>query len=63
MAKILIIDDEQVVRETVSNVLTKGGYANILEAMSGEEGLELFQREKPDLVICAPGGQQTYISP
>ena len=52
MAKILIVDDEEIIRALVSKVLTIGGYENVLNAMSGEEGLELFQRETPDLVIC-----------
>ncbi len=52
MPKILIIDDVEIVRELVHNVLTEEGYEIILEAKDGETGLELFHQASPDLVIC-----------
>ena len=52
MAKILIVDDEEAVRAVVSTVLTNAGFEDILEAQSGEEGLESFHQTNPDLVIC-----------
>ena len=52
MASIFIIDDEQIVRELIHDVLAEEGYETILEAKDGETGLELFHQTKPDLVIC-----------
>ena len=50
MAKILVIDDDPLVRNTVARVLRHRGYAAIL-AEDGHKGLKLFQSEAPDLVI------------
>lgn len=47
---ILVVDDEQYVRESLTAYLEDIGY-HILEAENGMEGLELFRRRKPDLVI------------
>jgi CheY-like chemotaxis protein len=49
---ILVIDDEEDVREVLKIALeTQRGY-QVLEAPNGEKGLEVMQAEKPDLVIC-----------
>src|SRR5688572_30578375 len=48
--KILIIDDDDVIRITMQNILKKNGYEVIL-AQNGNVGLELFKKEKPDIVI------------
>jgi DNA-binding NtrC family response regulator len=50
MEKILIIDDEQLYRTMLRQALTKEGYT-IIEAESGEEGLEMVRNEHPDLVL------------
>ncbi len=49
---ILIIDDEEVVRETAGMILEELGYT-ILEAEDGKQGLEVYQRhqDQVDLVI------------
>ncbi|MDJ1180906.1 ATP-binding protein [Roseofilum sp. BLCC_M91] len=47
---ILIVDDHQVNRMVVAEVLTPLGF-RMLEASNGREGLERLQQEKPDLVI------------
>ena len=52
MAKILIIDDEKIIRDVIKNVLTEGVHETILEAQDGDTGLELFHQASPDLVIC-----------
>ena len=52
MAKILIIDDEEVTRDVIQEVLTLWGHEPILEAQDCEIGLELFHQASPDLVIC-----------
>lgn len=49
-AQILIIDDEEAIRDAMSQVLTREGY-EVKEAREGREGLELFQRENFHLVF------------
>jgi len=47
--KILIIDDEEDVRLFLSTVLVRNGYEAVT-ASNGREGLEVAERERPDLV-------------
>ena len=51
MAKILIADDSQFMRKVLSDLLTKNGYTDQVEATNGKEALEKFASEKPDLVL------------
>ncbi|MEN8258465.1 MAG: response regulator [Thermodesulfobacteriota bacterium] len=48
--KILIIDDEHLIRNFLKTILTNAGY-EVREAINGEEGLHLFYTFSPDLVI------------
>ena len=50
MTKILIIDDEQPIRETMEMFLRENGY-EVVTSESGEAGLELFQQTQPQVVI------------
>jgi len=50
MATILIIDDERSILETLEIFLTKKGHV-VHQAPTGTEGLTLFSRHKPDVVI------------
>ena len=50
MSKILVIDDEQGIRHLLHTLLRRKGYDVIL-ADSGEKGLEVFRRERPDVVV------------
>jgi len=50
VAKILIIDDEDIVRDMLRDILEPVGYS-ILEAENGQKGLEIFNTEAIDLVI------------
>jgi len=50
MAKILVIDDEQGIRNLLDTLLRRKGYDVVL-ADSGRKGLELFRREHPDVVV------------
>jgi len=50
MAKILVIDDEQGIRSLLDTLLSRKGYDVVL-AESGRKGLELFRRERPDVVV------------
>lgn len=48
--KVLVIDDDQNIRELVSLYLIKEGY-DVITAGDGKEGLDIFQRENPDIII------------
>lgn len=50
-ATLLLIDDDEVVRASIAAYLEDSGF-NILLAGNGTQGLEVFERERPDLVIC-----------
>lgn len=50
MEKILVVDDEQSLREVLSIMLKRAGYA-VTIAMDGEDAVELLQKEIFDLVI------------
>jgi DNA-binding NtrC family response regulator len=50
MAKILVIDDEHGIRSLLDTLLSRKGYDVVL-AESGRKGLELFRRERPDVVV------------
>ena len=47
---ILYVDDDPDYREVVRAILQGSGY-EVVEASSGEEGLEVYQRTRPDLII------------
>jgi two-component system, cell cycle response regulator DivK len=50
MKRILIVEDNENNMYLISFILKKKGFA-ILQARSGEEGIELASREKPDMII------------
>ena len=49
--KVLIIDDEQDIADILDTVLKREGFKNIDIANSGLEGIELFNRVNPDIVL------------
>jgi len=49
-AKILVIDDEKLLRWSLQENFTRGGFA-VVTAESGLRGLELFSEEQPDIVL------------
>ena len=51
MKKILIIEDNIEVRENTGEILTLADY-EVISAENGKVGVELAQRELPDLIIC-----------
>jgi signal transduction histidine kinase len=51
MNTILIIEDEKILRETLTDILEINGY-NVLQAKDGEEGVEIYTQTAPDLIIC-----------
>ena len=48
--KVLVIDDDETLTRTIQAILKSYGYT-VLVARSGEEGLEVAQKEIPDLII------------
>ena len=50
MVKLLVIEDDEYLLQYLSLFLTQKGY-EVVSAINGEIGLELFELEKPDLVL------------
>jgi DNA-binding response OmpR family regulator len=51
MKKILVIDDEEWLREMVQMALRQKGF-DVVEAENGVRGIEVARKELPDLVLC-----------
>src|ERR1700722_11762028 len=51
MKKILVIDDEEWLREMIQLALRQKGY-EVIEAENGEVGIEKAQKLIPDLILC-----------
>lgn len=51
MAKILIIDDEKMIRDTLKEILDYEKYTTA-EAKDGEEGLNMIKKNDYDVVLC-----------
>jgi CheY-like chemotaxis protein len=50
MTKILVIDDDAIVRKTIVQLLEDDGY-QVVSADDGRRGMALFRGWQPDLVI------------
>lgn len=50
MSKILVLDDEPSILLMIKKMLEKAGY-EVIVASNGKEGMQLFERDKPDMVI------------
>jgi DNA-binding response OmpR family regulator len=50
MPRVLVVDDEPVARELLSEFLTAKGYA-VLTASNGEEALRKLKEERPHLIL------------
>lgn len=50
MASILVIDDEKIIRDGCTRILSKEGWA-VQTASSGEEGVGLMKNDPPDLLL------------
>ena len=48
--RILVVDDETVVRDSLEEILTEKGFI-VLKADDGESGYDLIAQETPDLLI------------
>lgn len=50
MAKILLVEDNEMNRDMLSRRLIKKGYEVVI-AVNGQEGVDLASSEKPDLIL------------
>ena len=59
--KVLVVDDEPDARSLVKRIL-EGCHASVLLAESASQGFELFQKERPDVIVSDIGmpGQDGY---
>lgn len=48
--RILVVEDQEDNRKIVRDLVTTSGY-ELVEATTGEEGLELAESERPDLIL------------
>jgi CRP/FNR family transcriptional regulator, cyclic AMP receptor protein len=51
MKTILVIEDNEDIRENVDEILTLSNY-KVLTAPNGKEGIEIAQQQHPDIIIC-----------
>lgn len=51
MAKILLIEDNEAVRENTAEILELAGY-EMVTACDGKEGINMLKKITPDLIIC-----------
>lgn len=54
MAKILIVEDNEMNRDLITRRLAKRGYL-VIEAVDGNQGLEIATQESPDLIVADLG--------
>ena len=54
MAKILIVEDNEMNRDLITRRLAKRGYL-VIEAVDGDQGLEMAAAESPDLIVADLG--------
>ena len=50
MAKVLLVDDDEMGRDMLSRRLIRRGFEVII-AVDGEQGIEAARREKPDIIL------------
>lgn len=50
MAKVLIVDDAAFMRMMIKDILEKNGFEVVGEASNGIKAVEIYKKEKPDVV-------------
>lgn len=50
MANILIVDDSRTSRKVLRSILEEAGHTVVGEAVNGENGVEMYDQLKPDIV-------------
>ncbi len=51
MAKILIAEDSSFMRNQLTEILNNAGFSDIIYAQDGQEAIEAYRKEEPDLVL------------
>jgi len=54
MTRVLVIDDDEMMLHPLSVYLTGSGY-NVISTADGPQGITIYKREKPDVVILDLG--------
>ena len=49
--KILIVDDSNFIRMVLKKYLRKIGYENTVEGANGREAIEMYKKERPDIIL------------
>jgi two-component system chemotaxis response regulator CheY len=49
--KIMLVDDAAFMRMMIKDTLTKNGFTEIVEAGNGEQAINTYTAEKPDLIL------------
>lgn len=49
--KILLIEDEEPIRDLIKLTLESAGYPNVHEAVNGEDGIKIARQRQPDLIL------------
>ena len=50
MVSVIIVDDSEVNRKLLKNILESAGYEVVGDASNGKEGLDIFKEKMPDIV-------------
>lgn len=51
MSKILIVDDSPIITNAISAIIKQAGHEVIGEADNGEKAMDIFNKNRPDLVL------------
>jgi len=50
MANCIIVDDSKFMRRIISDIIVNGGHSVAAEADNGQDGVDLFEKIKPDFL-------------
>jgi len=49
--RILVADDSSFMRKYIKEFLQEAGFSDVIEAGNGEMAIELYEKEKPDIIL------------
>jgi diguanylate cyclase (GGDEF)-like protein len=49
--KVMVVEDSKVTMKALSNYLKRMGVVNLLNAVNGQEAIDLFRKHRPDIVL------------
>lgn len=49
---VLVVDDHELIRKSISKILLKMGFVEIIQAMNGDEAMKILSTTAVDLVFC-----------